>query len=220
MNPDKVVSQFELIHVIVRFGLGSKVLKEAKKCGVSGGTLCIGKGTIQNKLLKMMSITDTRKEVVMMISNPKTTSKTLQHLNKVFHFDKPNHGIVFTMSLNHVIGTSSCQRDKEERSDDGIMYQNIMIVVDRGKAEDVIESAQKAGSKGGTIINARGSGIHETSKLFAMNIEPEKEIVMILSKQETTDFIIKRIYDDLKIGEPGNGIIFVQDVNKTYGIYE
>lgn len=221
MTPNLQDSQFELIHVIVKFGLGSKVLKEAKKAGVSGGTLCIGKGTVSNKVLKLLSITDTRKEIVMMIANRRTTSKTLAHLNKVFHFDKPNHGIVFTTILSSLIGTNSCPVDKEEETEEaGIMYQNIMIVIDRGRAEDVIESAQKAGSKGGTIINARGSGIHETSKLFLMNIEPEKEIVMILSKRETTEAIVKQVYDDLEIGKPGNGIIFVQDVNQTYGIYE
>ncbi|GAE94435.1 nitrogen regulatory protein P-II [Gracilibacillus boraciitolerans JCM 21714] len=100
------------------------------------------------------------------------------------------------------------------------MYQNIMAVVDKGKAEDVIESAQKAGSKGGTILNARGSGVHETSKLFSMDIEPEKEIVMILSDENYTEAIVTKIREDLKIDEPGNGIIFVQDVNQTYGIYE
>ena len=98
------------------------------------------------------------------------------------------------------------------------MYHAITTIVDRGKAEDVIDAATKAGSKGGTIINARGSGIHETSKLFSMDIEPEKEIVIILSEVESTE---NRIFDKkpLKIDEPGNGIIFIQDVNKTYGIY-
>ncbi|WP_058306097.1 P-II family nitrogen regulator [Gracilibacillus massiliensis] len=215
------IPHFELIHVIVKFGMGSKILKEAKKCGVSGGTLCIGKGTISNKILKLLSITDMRKEVVMMISNRKTTKKTLEHLNKVFRFDKPNHGIVYTTSLSSLMGTRSCQIDDgDERGDEEIMYQNIMVVVDKGKAEEVVESAQKAGSKGGTILNARGSGVHETSKLFSMDIEPEKEIVMILSDENVTDAIVTKISDDLKINEPGNGIIFVQDVNRTYGIYE
>lgn len=107
-----------------------------------------------------------------------------------------------------------------KEGDGKIMYQNIMAVVDKGKAEDVIESAQKAGSKGGTILNARGSGVHETSKLFSMDIEPEKEIVMILSDENYTEAIVTKIREDLKIDEPGNGIIFVQDVNQTYGIYE
>lgn len=100
------------------------------------------------------------------------------------------------------------------------MYHVITTIVDKGKAEDVIDAATKAGSKGGTIINARGSGIHETSKVFSMEIEPEKEIVIILSEADKTEAIVSSIKNELKIEEPGNGIIFVQDVNKTYGIYK
>ena len=84
----------------------------------------------------------------------------------------------------------------------------------------MIDAATEAGAKGGTIINARGSGIHETSKVFSMEIEPEKEIVLILSRTESTDAIAAAIRDKLKIDEPGNGIIFIQDVNRTYGLYE
>ncbi|SFM49171.1 nitrogen regulatory protein P-II family [Gracilibacillus orientalis] len=221
MLPNDKTPHFEIIYVIVKFGMGSKILKEAKKCGVKGGTLFIGKGTISNKLLNLLSITDMRKEIVMMISNRKTTKKALEHLNRVFRIDKPNHGIIFTTSLRSLMGTRSCQiDDDDERGDEEIMYQNIMVVVDKGNAEEVIEAAQKGGSKGGTIINARGSGVHETSKLFSMDIEPEKEVVMILSDENYTDAICEKISEDLKINEPGNGIIFVQDVNRTYGIYE
>lgn len=100
------------------------------------------------------------------------------------------------------------------------MYQAITVIVERGKAEDVIDAAVKAGSKGGTIIKARGSGIHETSKLFTMDIEPEKEIVLILSEADKTDAIVESIRKDMKIDEPGQGILYVQEVSKTYGLYK
>ena len=43
---------------------------------------------------------------------------------------------------------------------------------------------------------------------------------MILSKEDVTDSIVDSIREAIKIDEPGNGIIFIQDVNQTYGIYE
>ena len=46
--------------------------------------------------------------------------------------------------------------------------------------------------QGGTIINARGSSIHETSKFPNMEIEPEKEMVMILAKDDLADQIVLR----------------------------
>ena len=100
------------------------------------------------------------------------------------------------------------------------MYNVITVIVDKGRGDDAIEAATKAGSQGGTIINSRGSGIHETSKVFAMEIEPEKEVVIILSKNDKTSDIVGSIREELKLDKPGNGILFVQDINKTYGLYE
>ncbi len=82
------------------------------------------------------------------------------------------------------------------------------------------KAALKAGSKGGTIINARGSGVHEKSTLFAMTVEPEKEIVLILSEKEKTDAIVESIKNDINLEKPGNGILFIMDTISTYGIFK
>jgi nitrogen regulatory protein PII len=57
-------------------------------------------------------------------------------------------------------------------------------------------------------------------KLFNMDIEPEKEMVIILTEKEAMRGIVDNIRKKLSIDEPGNGIIFVQDVAETYGIYQ
>ena len=98
------------------------------------------------------------------------------------------------------------------------MYKAIYTIVDKGRGEDVVKSAGEAGAKGGTIINARGSGIHETAKLFAMEIEPEKEIVLIILKTEQTDAVIDKISKDMELEKPGTGILFVLDVADAYGL--
>ena len=211
----------ELIRVIVNFGLGSKVIQKAKQEGIFGGTVFLCRGTVNNRVLNFFGLTDIRKEMVLMAGETDKVYKALEKLDKEFKFEKPNHGIAFTTSISNILGTRSCKISKiEERGVDNIMYQAITVIVDKGKAEDVIDAATKAGSKGGTIINARGSGVHETSKLFAMEIEPEKEVVIILSKTEEVDKIINSIKDDLKIDEPGKGIIYTQEINKAYGLYE
>lgn len=54
--------------------------------------------------------------------------------------------------------------------------------------------------------------------LFNMAIEPEKEIMMILTTNDRTEAIVASIRENLKIDQPGNGIMFILDVNKTYGL--
>lgn len=212
----------ELICIIVNFGLGSKIMQTAKKHGISGGTVMVGKGTIKSRLLEMLSLTNVKKEVILMGSSKATASQVLEKLNAQFKFTKPNHGIAFTTSLNRILGARSFTNDRmiESGGADNKMYHAITVIIEKGNAEDVINAGAEAGSKGGTIINARGSGIHETSKVFSMNIEPEKEIVLILSERDSTDAIVSSIRKKLKIDDPSNGIIFIQDINSTYGLFE
>ncbi len=212
----------ELICMIVNFGMGSKLMKAAKKCGVSGGTISLARGTVHSGIFDYMGLSDIRKEVLFLLTDRETAEQTLEKLNQEYKFCKPNHGIAFTTSVYTVIGARSCPCDhrNKERGADNTMYHVITTIVEKGRAENVIDAATKAGSKGGTIINARGSGIHETSRLFAMDIEPEKEIVLILSEVEATDAIVASIRESLHIDEPGKGIIYIQNVNNTYGIYK
>lgn len=212
----------ELICVIVNFGLGSKILKSAKRHGIPGGTIMLGRGTVNNRILDFLGLSDVRKDVIFMAAERQKAYHVLADLNQEYGFDQPNHGIAFTTSICAIFGTKNIvcvSKDQESEAED-TMYHIINIVVDKGKAEEVIAAANEAGSKGGTVVNARGSGIHETSKLFAMEIEPEKEIVIILSEMDKTEGIVSLIRERLKIDEPGNGIIYVQNTNKTCGIYK
>lgn len=209
----------ELICVIVDIGHGSRILKSAKHYGVRGGTILLGRGTVKSRLLEFLSLYEVRKEIVLMLAEKSKAFEVLKKLDEEIHFDKPHHGIAFTIPVHKIIGTSSidCEITTERGAD--IMYRSIFTIVDKGKAEDVVDAAVQAGAKGGTIINARGSGIHETSKLFSMEIEPERELVLILAETDTADTIAAAIRDSLKIDEPGNGIIFIQDVSSVYGVY-
>ncbi len=225
LSHDKI--EFELICVIVNYGLGSKVLKIAKQNGVLGGTIFLGKGTVKNRLLELLDLCDVRKEIVLMVAEKTVADKALAELSRTMKFDKPNHGVAFATAVLGFIGAvgkeySDNEEGNIERKNGGAastMYNAIYVIVDRGKAESVIDAATEAGSRGGTIINARGSGIHETGKLFAMEIEPEKEIVLILSEEHLTEAITSSIRKNLAIDEPGNGVIFIQNVNQAYGLY-
>jgi nitrogen regulatory protein PII len=97
-------------------------------------------------------------------------------------------------------------------------FQLIITIVNKGKCGHVIDSSKKAGAEGGTIIPGRGSGIHEKAKLFSFVIEPEKDIVLTLVPADRTEKVLAAIVKATNLNEPGNGIAFVVDVEKTTGI--
>ncbi|MCI6033535.1 P-II family nitrogen regulator [Fusobacterium varium] len=223
MKDDFIELELELMYIIVNYGLGSKIIKYAKKFGVTGSTICLGKGTIKNSFLEFLAINESRKEIVLIAGERSIIYSVMEELNKKFSFDKPNKGVVLTVSIKEAIGARGLKEinynPEESRGAEKSMYNLIVVIVEKGNGEHVVEAANKAGSRGATIINGRGSGIHETSKLFAMDIEPEKEIVMIISQSSLTEKIVSSIRKDIKIDEPGKGVIFVQEVNKACGLY-
>ena len=210
---------FSLICCVVNFGEASKALKTAKKYGVKGGTISIGRGTVNNWFLGFFGVNEIRKEIVSMIVENELASKAIKGISEDMRFDKPHHGIAFSFSVAEFTGSKN-ETDKNAKTGEvkKSMYNAIYVVVDKGKAEEVIEAANQAGARGGTIFNARGSGIHETQKLFSIEIEPEKEEVLIIASTESKNGIVESIKTNLKIEEPGKGIIFVLDVNEVYGL--
>src|SRR5690606_34237067 len=199
LNPHSKLTDFELICMVVNFGMGNKVMQAAKQYGIKGGTILLGKGTIKNRILELLAISDVRKEIILMAADQDTARQALEQLDHKFKLSKPNHGIAFTTSISRIVGASSLNNDPTQQSGgvDPSMYQAITVIVDKGNAEYVMEAANEAGSKGGTIINGRGSGVHEGSKVLAMEIVPEKEIVLILSQRDSTDAIVSSIRSKL-----------------------
>ncbi|ETA82479.1 P-II family nitrogen regulator [Youngiibacter fragilis] len=209
----------ELICVIVDAGCASRVLTISRELGVTGGTIFYGSGTARSRLLDFLELSSVRREIVLMAAREEVAKEVLDTLGKKLNLHKKYHGIAFTMPIRAMYGSVSCRVPEDEEGEEETMtHSAIYTIVDKGKAEAVIEAAAKAGARGGTIINARGSGIHETERLFHMEIEPEKEIALIVAKNENLDPIIESIRKELALDEPGNGILFVQDVKRTYGL--
>ena len=212
---------FSIICCVVNIGDATKTLRFAKKYGIKGGTISLGRGAVGSRLLEILGINEVRKEFLTMVVEKELAVEAIKGISKDMEFHKPNHGIAFSYSVSEFIGSKNMIDENSfvgeaEKS----MYCAIYVVVDKGKAEDVIEAAKKAGSKGGTIINARGGGAHEARKLFSIEVEPEKEVVIMLIKKDIKDNVIEFIRNHLKIDEPGKGILFVVDVNEVYGLHE
>lgn len=211
-------NDWELVYVIVNYGMGSKVLKFASEFQISNACLTYGLGTIKNKLLNFLSLYDERKEIILLMANSLVAQDFMQKLNYKFKLYQKHQGIVFSISILNIVS----QNDQINLGDNS-MYNIIFTVVNKGMAEDVIDSASLAGANGGTILNGRGSGIGEVSgllKVFNVDIEPEKEIVLILVPIQICSQVVDKIRKDLKIDDCGNGVIFVQNVNQVYGLYE
>jgi len=95
----------------------------------------------------------------------------------------------------------------------------IVAIVERGKADKIVEGAKKAGAKGATILYGRGTGQSEALRFFNLRIEASKEVILILSEVNKYKAIYDAIVDIGKLNEPGTGIIFTFMVSELTGLH-
>lgn len=97
-------------------------------------------------------------------------------------------------------------------------FELIITIVNRGFADDAMDAAKVAGASGGTILYARGTGVHEAEKFFGITIQPEKEVVLILTEYEKRREIMRAIVKGAGLKTEGRGMAFSLPVEDVVGI--
>lgn len=97
-------------------------------------------------------------------------------------------------------------------------YELILAIVNKGSTDLVMNAANAAGGRGGTISVARGTGNPELAKFYGIAIQPEKEIVFIVVDRAIKDAVMKKIYDDAGISTQGQGIIVSLPITDAIGL--
>ncbi|NLI08083.1 MAG: P-II family nitrogen regulator [Thermotogaceae bacterium] len=95
----------------------------------------------------------------------------------------------------------------------------IFAVVERGKADHLVEKAKKAGAKGATILYGRGTTAENDIKHFlSFHVESSKEVIIILAEKEHVEAIQKALIEAGRLDEPGTGILFSVPVLHLTGL--
>ena len=98
------------------------------------------------------------------------------------------------------------------------MTHLIIIICNNGSAEDVMQEARAAGARGGTILRARGSADQNTSQFIGITIQPEKEVILIITKEEEKNGIMRSINAKLGVGTEAHAICFSLPVDGLIGV--
>lgn len=96
-------------------------------------------------------------------------------------------------------------------------YTMIWAIVNKGYADAVMAAARSAGARGGTIINARGTGNLDIQKVLGFVIEPEKDVVLIITEQSNANGILQAINIQAGLTRDARGIAFAIPVDEVAG---
>lgn len=169
--------------------------------------------------MDFLGLTETRKEILLIPASDELDANLHEQISNTFHLTKRHKGIAFSIPFKRWTPNESVQEHNISIDDKRFTHCCIFTIVDKGKGMDCIKAAREAGARGGTLIHGHGAGV-PADYYFHLAIEPQKDTVLIVTRKDKAASIKNKIYNDLKLDKPGNGIIFTLPVNKTSGLFE
>lgn len=223
MNSGAKDKPFLIMTLILSENQCNKIERIVKEKDIHGGMMIIGRGTVRSAALNLFGIKSQKMFVMSFLIDKDREEQILDYLVKELHLNQPGHGIVYTtsaMRAEQIIGDEQSARNIMHQTEAESMFKKLTVIVNRGMAEDVMDIARKAGVTGGTILHGRGTASECHAKLLGMEIEPEKEMVMILIPSELTEKVVNKLYEELQLDKPGNGVLFVEPVLTVHGLFD
>jgi nitrogen regulatory protein PII len=93
----------------------------------------------------------------------------------------------------------------------------ITCIIQKKEMNKVIKATLNAGAIGVTSFSAHGTGIRQKIGDIGKQIQPEKEIIFVVTREEQTHGIFDAIIRIARLKSPGQGLAFVQKIDKIAG---
>ncbi|MDR1193818.1 MAG: hypothetical protein LBK98_06620 [Peptococcaceae bacterium] len=224
----------QLIRIVVAIvdrGKGKRVVDIFLKHHVHLHFLCLGLGTATSETLDYFGLGETDKDVVITLTRMLKVPELLAAIGSEMQMKRPGKGIIFSLPISGISGLISQTLLQEEGSDcdmemesevskmnEHVKHDLILTILNEGHKDEVMTAARAAGASGGTVILAHSVGLEDTERFLGINIQPEKEIVVIIAHREQKAEIMKAISQVAGLHTAGRGIIFSLPVDSLSGM--
>jgi len=226
---EKQMNPVRMLLLIAAPKLEEKAVKLFDEAGVPLQYRMDGHGTASREILDMLGL-DSGDKVLLMSLLPKNfANEMLARLRRSLRLVTAGSGIACTIALTGASKRMVQMLDvvNEERRTaqtrrlplmEENVYQMVIAVVNQGYSEDVMAAAHPAGAGGGTVLHSRHVGSDETMTFWGISVQPEKEIVMILCRQEDKMNIMKAIADACGMKSEAQGLVLSVPVETVVGL--
>lgn len=203
---------------IVERGQAAGLMRLYQELGVDWHYQSYGRGTASSELLDILGMGGSEREIVLSLASAAVMCRLLEQLKE----DVPVRakGIAFSAALTAVtggLGASLLKQEsthgKKDRQEEALRAGNmdqrekgdrrmergdngslILVMVNQGYTDAVMNTARAAGARGGTIIRSRFAGSGSEADLYGFALQEEKEIIAIVAMQENRNIILETIH--------------------------
>ena len=232
MNNNEKVPAFRILMVVTSPKLADKASDLFRKGAVPIQYRLNAEGTASSEILDMLGLGSVDKRVLISMMPKWFADIMLDKLHYELQMDAANSGIAFTiplvgannmmlqmMSQNTDTNNSSAEREEKSTMTES---KNVLIaaIINRGFSEDVMDAAKKAGASGGTVLHSRQLVNDEVNTFWGINVQDEREIVLIISNTDNKVNIMQAINEKCGVSSSAKGIVMALPIDSVIGIHK
>ncbi len=211
---------------IVQEGKGKKLIKELKSLKVLINFQTVGMGTAPTEMMDIFGLGTHEKDIIISLGAENDIREMITNFGENFQSHSKYGGlmIVFDVSassrlLNEILNFGNQITKKEFAPMKNEHHNNLIVIsVNEGYGESVMQVARKAGATGGTIIKGRLADIEQFTEFVKTEVEGEREILFILAPTKVGGKIMEDVNREFGLTSQANGIIFAVPTEKAFKI--
>lgn len=196
--------QLAMIFTIIERGCGNKLIKLYSKQQVFTHMRYEGTGTATSEILDILGLGSSEKDIVISLAPISAARGLLNRLDDELRGASPGRGIAFTVPLaavNSLVATAITMRTKAEHNNGGSGDMDkekksslVLVMLNQGYTDAIMDTARKAGARGGTIVRARWVSDEGIEQQFSgMARQAEKEILYIVVPKDIRNQVMEDI---------------------------
>lgn len=188
-----------------------------------------GQGTATTEILDYLGLEATEKAVLLCLA-PRSADLVRRAARELW-LEAPGRGILVTVPVDGIGGAAArdCLIQPQEETEEGTMveeksgppaYELLVVITNQGCTDQVMDAARGAGAAGGTSLHAKGTGTELARKFLGVSIAAEKELVLIVTREETRKPIMKAIMEQAGSRTKAQSLVFSLPVDEIAGLRE
>ncbi len=212
---------------IVERDKGKGLMKILENNNIRLNFQCVGFGTAPTEMMDIFGLGSNDKDIIISLASENDVKDMMSDFGTVFESHSKFGGLmiilatsaasrVLTELLTH---SSKFSAEKGNGAMKNEHHNNLIIIsVNEGYADSVMNLARKAGATGGTVIKGRLADIDHVAQLPDVEIDEDREILTILAPLKTSKQIMEEVNKEFGINSKANGIITAIPTEKAYKI--
>lgn len=220
------MSKIYMMVTIANRGIGPKMLSFYKENDLAVILSMLGAGTANSDMLDYFGLEATKKTVMFSAVTREMWRKLKYGLQKKMHIDVPGTGIAFIIPFSSIGGKKALQfltdRQNFEKEEETVLketeYELIIVILNQGYSNLVMDAAREKGAGGGTVIHAKGTGMEKAEQFLGVSIAAEKEMIFIVTKSKGKNDIMRAIMEKAGMDSQAKSIVFSLPVTSTAGL--